>query len=316
MKLTKELKTGIIIVGGIVLFIVGFSFLKSSSLFSNKRTYYAIYDNVEGLSKSSPVTINGYPVGKIEDISFYDETGKLKVTMSVDSDFEFSKDSQAQLYDTGIIGGKSIQIIPVIDGSGTAEDGIVLKSTVKPGITELVKNKLTPLQEKVEKMVTSADSLLTSINNVLGKNNRDGITNSIADFQKTMANLNAATASLNTMLANKRPKLEATIDNAERLSNNFAKISDTIASVQFGKVVKDLEHSLSQVNGLLEDVSNGKGTLGKLMTDDAAYKNLEIASQQMRELLQDIKLHPKRYVHFSIFGKRPKDYEKPEDPRE
>lgn len=115
MKLSRELKTGIIVIGGILLFLMGFSYLKSSPLFDNSKTLYAVYPNVGGLQTGTVVSVNGYGVGKVTGIRFLDTQGNLMVTFSVDSDFTFSKNSTVELYDTGIIGGKGLQINPVFD---------------------------------------------------------------------------------------------------------------------------------------------------------------------------------------------------------
>ncbi|NNM18962.1 MAG: MCE family protein, partial [Croceitalea sp.] len=159
MKISREVKTGIIVIGGILLFILGFSYLKSTSIFEKTKTFYAVYDNVGGLQTGTQVSINGLSVGKVNTIDFLDNSGKLLISFTIDKDFEFSKNSKAELYDTGIIGGKGIQIIPVFDGALAAQNGDTLTSNSKPGLTELVQQKLTPLQMKVEGAVTNADSL-------------------------------------------------------------------------------------------------------------------------------------------------------------
>ena len=150
MKTTKEIKTSILVISGIVLFIFIFNYLKGENILNNSRKISAIYDNVEGLAISSAVTINGHKVGKVQEINFTnDGSGKLEVIMLIDSDFIFSNNSIAELYESGLIGGKSIAIIPANDKSPNTVSGDVLKSKVKPGLTELVNQRLTPLQEKI-----------------------------------------------------------------------------------------------------------------------------------------------------------------------
>ncbi|WP_150452638.1 MlaD family protein, partial [Arenibacter lacus] len=163
MKISREVKTGIIVIGGILLFILGFSYLKSTPLFDNSKTFYSVYPNVGGLQAGTQVTINGFSVGKVNDIRFNDEQGNLLVTFTVSNNFSFSKNSVAELYDTGIIGGKGIQIKPVFDGSAIAVSGDTLQSSNRPGLTELVQQRLTPLQLKVEDAISNADSLLMNV---------------------------------------------------------------------------------------------------------------------------------------------------------
>lgn len=154
-------------IGGILLFILGFSYLKSSPLFDNSKVFYAVYKDVGGLQTGTQVSINGFSVGKVQNIQFKDTSGSLVVSFSVDSGFEFSENSTAQLYDTGIIGGKGIQIRPVFDGAPMAKSGDTLPTSTRPGLTELVQQNLAPLQLKIEGAVSNADSLLMNFNDVL-----------------------------------------------------------------------------------------------------------------------------------------------------
>lgn len=169
MKISREIKTGIIVLGGILLFVLGFSYLKSSPIFDTSKTFYAVYKHVGGLQPGTQVSINGFAVGKVNDIRFKDQSGLLLVTFSVDNKFQFSKNSTAELFDTGIIGGKGIQIRPVFDNGPIAKSGDTLPSEIKPGLTELVQQKLTPLQMKVEDAVSNADSLLINFNEILDR---------------------------------------------------------------------------------------------------------------------------------------------------
>ena len=201
MKFTRELKAGIIVIGGILLFILGFSFLKATPLFDNSKTFYAVYQHVGGLQTGTQVSINGFAVGKVMNIKFLDRSGSLVVTFSVDNSFEFSKNSAAELYDTGIIGGKGIQIIPVFDGSELAQSGDTLKTDVRPGLTELVQQKLTPLQLKVEGAVSNADSLLMNFNDVLDETTKTNLRESIEGLKQVIMNFEQSTATLNTLTA-------------------------------------------------------------------------------------------------------------------
>ena len=187
MKLSKEVKTSILVIAGIILFIFGFNYLKGQNLLDSSRTFFTEYDNIEGLAISSPVTISGNKVGKVIDINFKnDGSGKLSVKLLVDNDFQFSKNSKAQIYETGLIGGKAVAILLANDGSETAVDGDFLQGTVKAGLTELVNQKLTPLQEKIEDVMVSADSLLGNINDVFDKQTKANLRSSIAQLNKTI----------------------------------------------------------------------------------------------------------------------------------
>ena len=158
MKITREIKTAILVIASILLFIWGYSFLKGRDLLSNYKTFYVQYDNVEGLMSSAPVTINGLTVGKVSSIKFTENnSGKIQVELQIKNDFPFSKSSVVSIYEPGLIGGKQIMITPNFEDKTVAESGMTLQGNIKPGLTSLVGERLTPLQEKVEKMVVSAD---------------------------------------------------------------------------------------------------------------------------------------------------------------
>ena len=200
MKITREIKTAILVIGSILLFIWGYSFLKGRNLLSDYKTFYVEYENVEGLAASAPVTINGLVVGKVASISLQNTNGKLIAELQIKSDFPISKSSIIDIYEPGLIGGKQIQIIPNFNDKIMAKSGDTLRGGIKKGLTDLVGEKLTPLQQKVEKTVVSADSLLTSLNQVLDAQTKDNLKNSIANLNKTLAQFNQASISVNAIL--------------------------------------------------------------------------------------------------------------------
>ncbi|RLJ68949.1 phospholipid/cholesterol/gamma-HCH transport system substrate-binding protein [Lacinutrix venerupis] len=310
MKITREVKTAILAITGILLFIFGFSYLKGKNLLDDSIIVYAKYDNVEGLTPSTPVTINGYIVGKVLDIYFEDESsGVLVVKMDIDTKFKFSKNSKAELFQNGFIGGKAVQIIPAYDNAANAEDGDYLKSQVKEGMMELVNERLTPLQEKIEKVMSETDTLLVGFNNAFDAKAQQDLKNSIASLNATVSSFNATAKSLNSLIDNNKSKLDNTITNFENTSGNLSTMTDKMAQVDIAKTVEDLQSTIKKFDNLIASVENGEGSIGKLLKDDELYKNLSGASNQMEELLQDMKLNPKRYVHFSLFGKKPKRYD-------
>ena len=300
-------------IGGILLFILGFSYLKSTPLFDDSKTFYVVYDHVGGLQPGTQVSINGYAVGKVNDIRFKDSSGKLLVTFSVDKSFEFSKNSPAELYDTGIIGGKGIQIQPVFDGAPPAKNGDTLPSSTRPGLTELVQQKLTPLQLKIEGAVTHADSLLFNFNQVLDENTRQNLRETISGLKEVVASFQKTSNGLNDLLADNRSRIDSTLDNIGQVSANLARLSDTLSTSGLGQTIASLESTLGHLNSVLARMENGEGTMGRLLRDDSLYVNLNEASRQLELLLQDFRLNPKRYVNVSVFGKKQKEYTLPEN---
>jgi phospholipid/cholesterol/gamma-HCH transport system substrate-binding protein len=317
LKLSREIKTGIIVIGGILLFILGFSYLKSSPLFDNSKTFYAVYKDVGGLQTGTQVSINGFAVGKVQGIQFKDNSGSLIVSFSVDNNFEFSRNSTAQLYDTGIIGGKGIQIRPVFDGAPMAQSGDTLPTSTRPGLTELVQQNLAPLQLKIEGAVSNADSLLMNFNDVLDEPTRQNLRASIRGLNAVVLSFGQSAAALNELLEKNKSNIDSSLVNIQTITANFAQVSDSIAAADFGKTLKNLETTIQNLDKLLAKIESGEGTLGKLVKNEELYNNLSNASRELDLLLQDFRLNPKRYVNVSVFGKKQKDYTLPEnDPAE
>lgn len=303
LKITREVKTAILVISGILLFIYLFNFLKGNDILDSSRTYYTIYDNVEGLAPSTPVTINGLNVGKVQEISFTEDgSGKLLVKLVVEEEFDFSKNSEAQLYEAGLIGGKAIAIIPAFDNAENAVKGTYLKGTVKVGLSELVNQRLTPLQEKLETTFVSADSLLTNINSVFDDRTKANLKNSIAELNTTISSFKNTSESLNDLVSRNKSNLESTLNNVENISGNLSKITDSIAKSNLAETIQSLQSTISNFNNILIKIENGEGSIGKLMQDEGLYNNLESATKEMEALLKDIKLHPKRY--FRILSKK------------
>ncbi len=300
-------------IGGILLFILGFSFLKSTPLFDNNKTLYAVYAQVGGLQTGTQVSINGLAVGTVNDIKFKDRSGDLVVTFSVDNAFDFSKNSLAELYDTGIIGGKGIQIKPVFDDAPIAKSGDTLTTDTKPGLTELVQQRLTPLQLKVEGAVSHADSLLMNFNQILDDPTKENLRESIKGLNAMVQSFQRSANTLNNLLDTNKSQLDSSISNINTMTSNFAKLSDSISNVGLTSTIQSLESTLNNLNQLLTRVENGEGTLGKLMHNEELYDNLSAASRELDLLLQDFRLNPKRYVNVSVFGKKQKDYTVPEE---
>jgi phospholipid/cholesterol/gamma-HCH transport system substrate-binding protein len=313
VKYTKEVKTALLAIVAILLFIFGYSFLKGKNWFDSSRTFYAVYNDVEGLSPSSPVTINGLKVGNVTKIGFLDRSGKLVVTFLVDNSFPFSENSVAQIYGGGLIGGKSLAIIPKYEEGQMAKSGDTLPSSIEEGLLELVNERLTPLQEKVEKVIVSTDSLINSFNQVMNPTTRENLKSSIANLNATIASLNNSANTVEGVLSENSPKLNRTFTNLDEMSQNLNNFSDSLSQFDVRKVTEDLETAVANFQNVTEKLNSGEGTAAKLLNDPSVYNNLERATNQLDALIQDVKLNPKRYVHFSIFGKNPGPYSPPRD---
>ncbi|SDS38143.1 MlaD family protein [Christiangramia echinicola] len=314
MKYSREVKTALLAIIAIVILIFGYSFLKGENLLDNSRTFYAVYDDVEGLSPSSEVTINGLKVGQITGINFLNKEGDLLVTFTVKNNFQFSKNSEANIYGGGIIGGKSLAIVPKYEASiGMAESGDTLKGSKEEGIMELVNDRLTPLQKKLENTIVSADSMLTAVTQILDDSTRNNIRGTFKNLDATVSSFQITANELQGIVQGNSEKLDRTFTNLDEMSGNFNKFSDTLTQMNISKITSDLEKVIADFEGISNKLNSKEGTAGKLLNDDAVYNNLDRATRQLEELLQDVKLNPKRYVHFSVFGKNPGPYDAPED---
>ncbi|NND62957.1 MAG: MCE family protein [Flavobacteriaceae bacterium] len=309
MKLSRQVKTGILVIAGILLFIFGYNFLKNSSFFQEGRVFYVKYNNVAGLGISAPVTINGFQVGKVESIDFIDNNGGLLVKFSVEKDFEFSKNSIVQIYSSGFIGGNNLGIIPKYDPNNIAVSKDTLKGEIQRGMIDGILDKFGPLESGLKSTIARLDTVLGNVNEVMDEETKQNLKSSIANFNATMSSFNRASRDMSSLLNNNKEKLNNTFDNLDTTAENFARLSDSLAEIELGQMTKDLQSVLTKFDAIVSSLENGDGSVGKLLKDEKLYDNLAGASKQLEQLLEDMKLNPKRYVHFSLFGKRPKPYE-------
>ena len=309
MKITYEIKTAVLVLLGIFMFIIGFSYLKGNHVFISDRTFYAIYDDVEGISKGTPVTISGFNVGSIQNIEFFNDSEKLLVKFRVENKINFSKNSIAQIYETGLIGGKALAVItkPGI----VAISGDTLSSAIAPGLTELVNDKLSPLQEKIESTFVSADSLLIAINNILDNQTQSNIKNTFEDLSETVENVKFSTSKFENLLEENENKISNIINRIDITSSNLSNFSNSFADLE--KTIENFSKTSDNLNLILSEISSGNGTFNKLIFDDSIVNSLNSASENINLLLEDLRLNPKRYVHFSLFGKKNKPYEKSDE---
>ena len=315
MKLSREVKTAILVILGIVFLIIGINYLKGVNIFQPKNEFYTEFD-YNALTPSSPVTIKGNNVGKINSIKYDFESGKTKVAFTIDKGLKFSKDSKMRLYELGLMGGNAMAIIPV-NGGAQAESGDFLQSEVEEGLVKSLAGNFSGLTTGLDGTLQSADSLLVSLNKIVEDDSEKGLKNAIGELNATIKSFKTLSYSFNSLIAKNDKTLSSMLSNFDKVSKDLGMLSEDLKDVELSKTVKTLDQTLLNVNTLLTDLDKGEGTLGKLLTDDELYNNLEVASQQLQELLQDFKLNPSRYVKVSVFGKKDKaGYIKPESERQ
>lgn len=310
MKITKEIKTAILVICSILLFIWGYYFLKGRDLLSNYSTFLVKYENVDGLVSSAPVTINGLIVGKVHSIKLNDDWSSV-VELQINGDYKITKNSIAELYSPGPIGGKQVAIIPNKESKELAKSGEYLVSSSKQDLTEQVSDGIKPIKDKLNNVLENANAMLVNINQVLDAKTKENLKTSLENLSATLAEFKEVSKSANSILADNKSKISTTMDNLEKASSNFSVMSDSLAKSNLGETVKKLESTLASVDELMADIQSGKGTLGKLAKDETMYNNFTKASKELELLLQDLRLNPTRYVNVSLFGKKNKPYKAP-----
>jgi phospholipid/cholesterol/gamma-HCH transport system substrate-binding protein len=307
LKISREAKTAVLVLSGIALFIYLFSYLKGDDIFSNTNTYYTEFD-YNALSPSSSVTVRGNKVGKVEEIKYDFETGKTRVSFSVNPKLKFSKSSVIRLYETGLMGGNALAIVNSNEGE-LAKPGDYIASEVQPGLITSLKSNFSGISSDLDSTIRSADTLMTNLNRLVVDESEAGLKSTIEELNATLKSFKSLSYSVQRVIKANDAKIDSILDNFNSTSENLSKLSDDIKDIELAKTVTKFDESLTSINTLLASVNSSDGTLGKLLNDDALYNNLEAASKEMEELLLDIKLHPARYRR--ILSKKEIPYQPP-----
>ena len=310
MKVSREIKTAVLVIISIILFIWGYSFLKGKNLFDNSNKLFVVYENVAGLATSAPVTLNGLTIGKVNSITINPD-GKLLVELHITTDFPISKSSIAEIYDSGLVGGRQIAIKPNLLDKNYTVSGDYLQASSKLGLTDALAQQLEPLQAKIQELLVNADAMFTNVNDILDTQTRQNLKSSIASLNTTLSEFSVASKNINELIVENKSKFNNTLKNVDKITGNFATISDSLAKANLGQTVKNLEKTLAKVDKIMAELEQGKGTMGKLIKDETMYTNFAKTSKELELLLQDVRLHPTRYVNVSLFGKKNKPYVAP-----
>ncbi|PDH43976.1 MAG: ABC transporter substrate-binding protein [Flavobacteriales bacterium MED-G22] len=305
MNLSREIKTAILVLLGAAAFIFGFNYLKGTSIFDNDKNLFAIYEDVEGLVVGAKVTINGMDVGKVTKIDILPDFSGVRVDLSLRGGIDISRESDALLYESGLIGGKAISIVPSETGS-LAEEGDQLPSKIKPGLTELINQQIAPLQSKIENMLTSADSLFAGVSNVMNYETQDNLKTLLKNLTTTIESINDISSRMVTVVDDNQAALKATLKNVEGTTSNLEKMTDSLAAIRWGETAKEIQFLVTNLTAITQPIAEGEGTIGQLIKNDSLYYHVNASTEALEALLKDLKAHPKRYVHFSLFGRKEK----------
>lgn len=319
MKISKEAKIGLIITSGIALMFWGLNFLKGRDFFTRQKLVFAVYDHVDGLSASNPVQVNGMKIGSISKLTLFpDYSGRILVTMHVNSNVRIPRNSVAQIFSTDLLGAKGIRFM-IGDSPDEIRDGDTLKADIQRSLQQEVSAQVAPIREKAENILSSMDSVLVIVRNVFNEKTKEDLKRSFMSISGTMLSIESMAGKLDKEVSNQGnlSKIFGNIEsissnlrnNNEKLANiieNFSAISDTLAKARLAETLDNTRRTLESTSAVMERINKGEGTLGQLATNDSLYKNLNATARELDAFIADLKANPKRYVHFSMFGKKGK----------
>jgi phospholipid/cholesterol/gamma-HCH transport system substrate-binding protein len=317
--LSRELKAGVVVlIAGLVLYF-GISYLKNSRLFKEGITIYSVYDKVEGIMGSQPVTINGLAVGRIEDIYFHpDQSGRVVVSMNISTKYPITVTTLAQIKSSDLLGAKEIAL-EIGPGNVLIEDGDTLRSAIEESLGDAINKEVLPVKVKTEKLIASLDTAIQILTGFLKGGVEKDFRSSFSNVNQSLIHLNEITTELSTYMVQNRESLGRATQNFERLSRsladnrdelervfaNVANISDSLGRANVGQTMLALERTSRNLDVVTGRMANGEGTLGKLSAQDSLYNQIDKTVQSLDRLLLDLRYHPERYVRLSVFGRRP-----------
>ncbi|MCX6261274.1 MAG: MlaD family protein [Bacteroidia bacterium] len=304
-KISNEVKIGITAIITILVFIWVYNFLKGKDLFSKTSHYYVVYDKIGGLAESNPIEVNGYRVGVVQSVRFLDPvSGRLLVTLSVDKEFRLPVNTVSEITTASLIAGMKIQLV-YGNGPGTYSNGDTIPGRLAESLITKVESELAPLKERISDLVSAIDSVIGSVNEIMDPQFKANLRSGVASLSNTAKSIDEAELKVTLENVNKFTQMLA--ENSDKLTSTFSSlenVADTLAAADIYSSVNNLKLSLEKASVLMENLSNGQGTAGKLMTNDSLYTNLSNSLESLNLLLLDMKANPKRYVHFSLFGKK------------
>ena len=299
MKITKEIRIALVAIVGILVMYFGINFLKGINLFSSNNYYYMTFDDIQGLGASTPIYADGYKVGTVDKVDFdYSGDGPIKVKADINKDLRIPAGSKAEI-EKDIMGNLQVNLLLANNPRQRIEPGDIIPGYVNAGMM----GKAAELVPVVEKMLPKLDSILTNVNALLAD---PALAASLHNVETITNNLTVSTRELNTLMAGLNKQVPGMIGKANGVLDNTNRLTANLASL-------DVQGTLNRVNATLEgaqkftdQLNSGKGSLGLLMNDTKLYDNLTSTMSHADSLVIDLKAHPKRYVHFSIFGKKDK----------
>ncbi|MBS7563091.1 MCE family protein [Mucilaginibacter sp. Bleaf8] len=313
MKISNETKIGILTVVGITILILGYSYLKGNDVFSGSKKFYAIYQNVDGLTLSKPVLVNGFPIGHVSKMQLQIASGYTVVELKIDPKYDIPSNTLARLESTDLLGSKAI-VFELGNSREFAEDQDTLRADIQGSLAE----SLQPVQRKAEDLIARMDSTLSSVNKILNPEFRKNVDRSFVSIANSLQTLEGTTKKIDHLVGSQTGHIDRIMANSEALTSNlrastvrlntttanFERISADVANSNLSGTLASANKAMSDLQSTVNRINSGQGSLGMLLNDDQMYKNLNAASANLNNLFIDLKAHPKRYVSFSVFGRK------------
>lgn len=307
-KIPKELRVGLLTLFTLFVLYEGVDFLKGSALLRSNNILFLVFDRVDGLQEGNNVMLNGTTVGTVQKLSLQPgAANRVVVQMEIQKDLVLDKATKGILNSSGLLGGQFIELQPG-KGKGNWQDGDTLASETAQGLTNKLQEEAKPFLNTAENSLKEVSTTLKKLNETLTK----------ADVAITA--FTSTANGVNGLMADNKDNLHATTENIAKLTKDFGKteqelrklltnmnkLSDTLSNAQLGKTLANAQSAIANLNKMLANINQGQGTMGKLAKNDSLYRNLNATAASLDALLKDFKANPKRYVHFSVFGRKEK----------
>lgn len=299
MKITKEIKIALVAIVGILIMYFGINFLKGINLFSSNNYYYMAFDDIQGLGASTPIYADGYKVGTVDAVDFdYNQSGPIKVKADIDKNLRIPKGSQAEIV-KDLMGNLQVNILLANNPRERIEVGGIIPGAVNAGAF----GKAAEMIPEIQKMLPKLDSILSSVNALLAN---PALVATLHNAQAITNNLTVSTRELNTLMASLNKQVPGMLNRANGVLDNTSRLTSNLASLDVQGTLDRVNKTLEDAQAFTEQLNSNKGTLGLLMNDPQLYNNLNATMRDADSLVVNLKQHPKRYVHFSLFGKKDK----------
>ena len=307
--MNKEIRTGIIAIFTIVVLIYGINYLKGLNILDKNRIFHAKYDNIDGLLKGSVISLNGFNVGIVSNISLQSDNSLL-VSVKINEDFDVPTNSILKISNQDLMGTKGISFI-LGNSDLLAKNNDTLIAEIENSLQDEVNKQILPLKNKAEGLISSVDSLMVIFTSVLNTDARKNLASSFKNLDETFILMSESMKELNKLVVTNEKNISNSIKNFESITGNISdnnesienilkkmsSISDSVSSKDIGEIIKNL-------NNITNKISAGQGNLGLLNSDDQLYRNIEKTTNDISILVEEIKKDPKKYFNFSVLGNR------------